>query len=79
MSNLEGTVPGKYVAWLAECQLATVEMLQERSRVSKSDLSRQQEIADVAVKACRDFDVIPRDHKGNDCTRLRRLLSLEET
>jgi hypothetical protein len=43
------------LARLTDCQLATLEILMERKRVSLSDLRRQEAIAEEALDACVQF------------------------
>ncbi len=47
--------PGEALCIVAEWNLATVEMLKERKRTSKSDLERAQSIADESVELCKQF------------------------
>lgn len=47
------------LAWLTECQLATLEGLEELKRTSKSELHRQRQICDQAVAHCKDLGVAP--------------------
>lgn len=63
------------LAWVTECQLATLEQLQSRKTASKADLKRQQEICDKAVDQCRDLGVQPKGVWGRDCPRLTERLA----
>ncbi len=62
------------LAWLTECQLATLEYLQMVKRTPKSELSRQQQICDQAVAQCKDLGVSPRGLHGDSCPRLAERL-----
>ena len=58
------------VAWLTECQLATLEELQGRTRVAKHELKRQTDICDEAVRHCAELGVSARGLRGRLCSRL---------
>ena len=58
------------LAWLAECQLATLEGLQCRKSTSKSELARQTDICDYATQHCYELRVEPRGMCGVRCVRL---------
>lgn len=60
------------LAWLAECQLATLEGLLERKSSSKSEIERQRHICDTAVRQCEDLGIRPgmRGLRGTSCSRL---------
>lgn len=57
------------LAWLTECQLATLEGL-ESKRTAKSELARQREICDRAVSQCKDLGVPTVGLRGDQCQRL---------
>lgn len=59
------------LAWLAECELATLERMEGRKSTSKYDLRRQGDIAERAVHQCLDLRVPPRGMLGRKCERLR--------
>lgn len=63
---------GWALAYLAECQLATLEELNGRRRTSKTDLARHGRIARFAVEAARRH-CGPGDLEG--CPRLDRALN----
>ncbi len=62
------------LAYYTECQLATVETLRSRKRVSQSELSRHQKIADGMVEHCRVF-VGVKDAIRVSAVRLERILT----
>lgn len=62
------------LAWLTECQLATLESLEMVKRTPKSELARQQQICDQAVAHCKDLGVSPRGLRGDSCPRLAERL-----
>lgn len=59
------------LAWLAECELATLERMQTRKSTPKYDSRRQADIAERAVHQCLDLRVPPRGMLGRKCERLR--------
>lgn len=62
------------LAWLTECQLATLEGLESVKRTAKWELSRQREICDRAVSQCKDLGVPPVGLRGDQCVRLAERL-----
>lgn len=62
------------LAWLTECQLATLEGMKLVKRTSKSELARQQLICDKAVAQCKDLGIIPVGLRGDACIRLAERL-----
>ncbi|WP_139222951.1 hypothetical protein [Paracidovorax wautersii] len=67
------------LAWLTECQLATLEGMKLVKRTPKSELARQQQICDRAVAQCKDLGVTPVGPSGDACIRLSgRLASVAE-
>jgi len=64
------------LAWLTECQLATLEGLEGLKSTSKSELARQREICDKAVAQCKDLGVEPVGLRGDRCVRLRERLGV---
>jgi len=60
------------LAWLTECQLATLEELRGKKRAPKGELKRQQEICDRAVQQCAELGLKPgvRGLRGFPCPRL---------
>jgi len=62
------------LAWLTECDLATLEGLEGMSKVSKRELERQRFICDTAVRHCFDLGVQPVGLEGRRCTRLEERL-----
>lgn len=65
------------LAWLTECQLATLEAISARKSTSKSDLERQTRICEDAVRQCADLGMAPgvRGLRGFPCPRLDEALS----
>lgn len=63
------------LAWLTECQLATLQDLRQVKSTPKSKLARQQQICERAVTQCRDLGVEPRGLRGERCLRLTEELS----
>lgn len=63
------------LAWLTECQLATLEGMQLVKRTSKYELARQQSICDKAVAHCKDLGVTPIGLRGDACIRLSERLN----
>lgn len=64
------------LAWLAECQLATLEGLEGRKSTSKAELVRQSSICDMAVRQCFELGVSPAcGLRGRRCVRLAERLS----
>lgn len=63
------------LAWLTECQLATLEGLEELKRTSKSELSRQREICEKAISQCKELGVTPVGLGGSRCVRLAKRLA----
>ena len=64
------------LAWLAECQLATLEDLEGRKSTSKRELERQTSICDTAVRQCFELGVSPLfGLNGQRCLRLGERLS----
>jgi hypothetical protein len=47
------------LAWVVECQLATLEQLEERKSTSARELNRQRSICDTAVWHFRDLQAEP--------------------
>lgn len=62
------------LAWLTECQLATLEGLKLVKRTSKSELARQEQICNKAVSQCKDLGVSPVGLRGTLCVRLAERL-----
>lgn len=68
------------LAWLTECQLATLESIEARKRTPKGDLERQRRICADAVAQCADLGIGPgaRGLRGFPCPRLdEALLALQ--
>ena len=65
------------LAWLTECQLATLEGLRERSRTPKAEVARQESICDEAVRQCFELGLQPsvRGLRGHACGRLAERLA----
>lgn len=62
------------LAWLTECNLATLEEMRSRKRTPKYAISRQESICKKAVDQCRDMKVPTRGLRGQKTIRLARLL-----
>ena len=58
------------LAWLTECQLASLEGLESVKRTPKSELNRQREICTRAVSQCKDLGWPPVGLRGQECVRL---------
>ena len=70
---------GVVLAWLTECQLATLEDLEGRKSTSKTEIARQRDICRQAVFHCADLAVPPKGLLGRDCGRLAEaMLALQE-
>lgn len=63
------------LAWLTECQLATLKGLQMRRSTAKSELARQEQLCAEAVRHCRELGVQPRGLMGQHCLRLAERLA----
>jgi hypothetical protein len=63
------------LAWLVECQLATLEQLMERKSSSRKDVERQALICTEAVRHCAELGVSPSGLAGKACERLRERLA----
>ncbi len=62
------------LAWLTECQLATLEGMKLVKRTSKSALVRQRQICDRSVAQCKDLGVTPIGLRGDACIRFAERL-----
>ena len=58
------------LAWATECNLATLERLEERKTSSAYDKNRQKSICDTLVRHCRELNVAPSGLDGRHCGRL---------
>lgn len=58
------------LAWLAECELATLEWLRLTKSSSKRELRRHESICATLVYHCADLKVPPRGLLGRHCSRL---------
>lgn len=65
------------LAWATECNLATLDRLEERKSSSKFDLHRQKDICDRMVEHCFDLGVQPVGLMGRVCLRLKHRLELK--
>ena len=65
----------RVLAWLTECELATLEELKERKSASKRDVHRHEEICQKAIAQCHDLGVEPYGLMGRLCSRLQERLS----
>lgn len=63
------------LAWLTECQLATLEDMEARERTPKSLHARQAKICETAVRHCKELGVAPIGLEGRPCSRLRGQLA----
>lgn len=61
---------GIVLAWLTECNLATLEELKELKSSSSYRIQRQQTICNTAVRHCIELGIEPVGLSGNRCTRL---------
>lgn len=66
------------LAWLTECQLATLEGLLTKKSTPKGELGRQRRICDDAVRQCADLGLAAgvRGLRGHPCPRLDEALNL---
>lgn len=62
------------LAWLTECNLATLEGLRALKSTSAARLRRQQSICDTAVAHCIDLGIEPTGLRGDPCVRLIDLM-----
>lgn len=76
--TLEGTVRqmATVLVWMAECNLATLEDMQERKSTPKGELKRQREICERVIGQCVDLGFHPgvRGLRGFACPRLDEAL-----
>lgn len=65
------------LAWLTECQLATLESIASKRSTPKGELERQRLICDQAVQQCSDLGLVPgvRGLRGFPCPRLDEALN----
>lgn len=65
------------LAWLTECQLATLESLESKRSTPKGELERQKRICDDAVRQCADLGIVAgvRGLRGFPCSRLDEVLT----
>jgi len=63
------------LAWLTECELATLERLRSIKSAGKAETARHQSICDIAVRHCRELGVTPLGLEGRSCPRLAELLA----
>lgn len=61
---------GIVLAWLTECNLATLEGLQELKSSSNYRIQRQQSICNKAVQQCIELGIEPVGLSGQKCERL---------
>ena len=67
----DGTQVARVLAWLTECELATLEYLRGLKRPAKMELKRHEKIAKRAVDQCYDLKVPPIGLLGfSGCPRL---------
>lgn len=59
------------LAWLAECELATLSRYERLASSSKSETKRHREIAEKVVRHCVELGVEPNGLMGKDCPRLK--------
>lgn len=62
------------MAWLTECNLATLTEMRERSRTPKYSITRQENICRYAVELCRELEIPPVGLRGRETPRLARAL-----
>ena len=62
------------LAWLTECELATLEHLRLVKSSPKSAINRHVSICDGAVFHCHELGVSPQGLHGKPCPRLKRAL-----
>lgn len=61
------------LAYLVECEIATLDMLRERSRSSKSDIRRQESIVQTGLQNCKLF-VTPEEARKVSAFRVEDFL-----
>jgi len=64
------------LAWLAECELATLESLKARKSSSHLDIRRHEGICERAVFHCFDLAIPPAGLLGAPCPRLAERLQV---
>jgi hypothetical protein len=63
------------LAWIAECELATLEYYQGTKSAPKHELRRHESICKDLVYHCRDLKVPPRGLLGRACPRLEKAMN----
>jgi hypothetical protein len=74
---MDWNTPSQALAYYTECELATIEELKSRKRISKYSLRRHEVIASGMIKHCRRF-VTASDVDFVSAHRLRVLLGFAE-
>ena len=62
------------LAWLTECELATLEQLESLKSASKYAVNRHRSICNDAVTHCHQLNVPPIGLSGRPCPRLKERL-----
>lgn len=71
---------GTVLAWLTECELATLEELEGMTKTSRREKDRHRSICSTAVRHCHELGVLPFGLNGDRCGRLeQRLQQLKDT
>ena len=63
------------LAWLTECELATLERLRRLKSTPQSELRRHETICNDAVLHCADLKIEPRELHGLPCPRLAEAIA----
>jgi hypothetical protein len=63
------------LAWIAECELATLEYYRCTKSAPRSQLRRHESICADLVKHCRELNIRPSGLYGKPCPRLAELLT----
>jgi len=64
----------RVLAWVAECELATLARYERLKSSSKNETERHREICDELVRRCDKLGVPPRDFNRQTCPRLKERL-----
>jgi len=62
------------LAWMAECELATLARYERLKSSSKNETERHREICNRLVRHCAELGVDPRGFSGAPCPRLKEQL-----
>lgn len=68
------TQMAKVLAWMVECELATLARYERLKSSSKRETERHQEICDRLVRHCAELNIPPEGLDGKACPRLEERL-----